>query len=242
MNFKTALKTAALATALAFSTAGQAADPVLDAYDHAYNGGGMANVRDGDQAFSGIGVQGVAAYDMTNLANASQSFLAFCIAPNIGLVDDAHYFANYNANLTSRYGLQTGNTIKALFETAYGSLSSDDSKVAFQLALWELVADEGHLDAGTQIFHLTDDADDSVKLAYGMLSNANTYLAEGGKLTTYSYTTFNVGNGAPASQELLGASIAAVPEADTWAMLTAGLGLIGFMGRRRSNKSEKFAA
>jgi hypothetical protein len=29
-------------------------------------------------------------------------------------------------------------------------------------------------------------------------------------------------------------SVTAVPEADSWAMLLAGLGLIGFIGRRRS--------
>ncbi len=28
-------------------------------------------------------------------------------------------------------------------------------------------------------------------------------------------------------------SVVAVPEAETWAMMLAGLGLVGFMGRRR---------
>ena len=37
-------------------------------------------------------------------------------------------------------------------------------------------------------------------------------------------------------------SVTAVPEADTWAMLAAGLGLIGFMGRRQSRRSETFSA
>jgi hypothetical protein len=34
---------------------------------------------------------------------------------------------------------------------------------------------------------------------------------------------------------------APVPEASTWAMLAIGLGLIGFVGRRKSGASEKFA-
>lgn len=240
MNFKTVLKTAAIAVALAFSTASQA--EVKDAYKHDYNGGGMAFVAEGDQALSGAGVQGVAVYDMTNLANASQSMLAFCIAPNVDLIGSANYFASYNQSLTGRYGITTGNTIKALFETSYGSLSSDEGKVAFQLALWELVADNGKLESGAQMFALTDDAENAINLAYGMLSSAKSYLATGATLNTYTYTTFTTAADAPLSQELLGASIAAVPEADTWAMLVAGLGLVGFMGRRRAKQSEKFAA
>ena len=45
----------------------------------------------------------------------------------------------------------------------------------------------------------------------------------------YSYTSLISVN--PSSQTLL--TVSAVPEAQTWAMLVAGLGLLGFMSRRR---------
>ena len=49
----------------------------------------------------------------------------------------------------------------------------------------------------------------------------------------YSYTSLSSVN--PASQTLL--SVSPVPEAQTWAMLVAGLGLLGFMARRRKGAS-----
>lgn len=240
MNFNTVLKTAALVTMLAFTNAGHA--EVKDAYQHEYNGGGMAVLGDGDKALSGVGVQGVAVYDMTNLVNAAQTMLAFCIAPTVALEGDANYFASYNVSLTGRFGDERGNLIKALFETSYRSLATDDNKVAFQLALWDLEVDDGKLDDGEQLFHRTEEEGTAVNQAYDMLSSARLYLTTGGSLNTFSYTAFNTADGALASQELLGASIAAVPEADTWAMLMAGLGLVGFVGRRRAKQQRTPAA
>jgi len=242
MNIKTVMKTVAIATALAFSMNAYAVDQTPDAYSHSYNAGGLASGGEGSVALTGAPVQGVGVYDMTNLSNAAQSFLAFCIAPMTDLVGEANYFATYNVSLTDRFGTARGNSIMALFETSYRSLSSEESKIAFQMALWDLEVDDGHLDSGAQLYTPTDDPSEAVNLAYGMLSAASAHLDAHGSLSTFTYTTFNTLEGAPLSQELMGASIAAVPEADTWAMLATGLGLIGFVGRRRSKKSEKFAA
>lgn len=253
MNFKTALKTAALATALAFATASHA--ETQDAYSHEFNDGGLivdqaGKVLNQNSLFADP-AQGIAVYDMTNLGNAAQSFLAFCIAPTVDLVGGANYFATYNVSLTDKFGLTRGNNIKALYETSFSLLDTTESKLAFQLALWDLEVDDGKIDltTGHQYFTIQADpsdpielASDPIYLAQRMLSSAEVYLINGGTLNTYSYTTFNTLDGAPLSQELMGASIAAVPEADTWAMLVAGLGLVGFVGRRRAKQSEKFAA
>lgn len=240
MNIKFALKAAAFATTLAFSTLSLAAD--ADPYSHGYNDTGL--VVDVGHLFrnNDTGVfqsQGIAIYDMTNLNKASQSFMAFCIEPTIDLVGSAQYYANYNASL-SDFTEDRIKGIKALYETSYKSLGSTESKLAFQLALWDISADDGNIydTHGIQYFSSTEEGE-PVALADGMLTKAKAYLASGGTLNTYTYTTFT----SPGSQTLLGASITtAVPEADTWAMLVAGLGLIGFMSRRRSGKMEKITA
>ena len=55
-----------------------------------------------------------------------------------------------------------------------------------------------------------------------------------------SYTVFTGTSSSGLSQNLI--SVSAVPEADTWAMMLVGLGMVGFMGRRKSEKSAKFDA
>jgi hypothetical protein len=112
--------------------------------------------------------------------------------------------------------------------------------VSFQLALWELKADDGNLYATGGQQYFTNGADARVGDAQAMLSSASQHSV----LTNmYSYTTFSgIGANGLAAQELMGVSMAApVPEASTWAMLAIGLGLIGFVGRRKSGASEKFA-
>jgi hypothetical protein len=243
MNIKFALKAATFATTLAFSTLSLAAD--ADPYRRDINDGDqIVDVghlfRNNDGAF--LQQQGIAVYDMTNLNKASQSFLAFCIEPTVDLVGTAQYYASYNNADLSKFTEDQIKGIKALYETSFKTLGSHESKMAFQLALWDISSDDGNIyvQTGLQYFSSTEEGE-PVALADGMLIKAKAYLASGGTLNTYSYTTFT----SPGSQTLLGASIAAaVPEAETWSMLVAGLGLIGFMGRRRrsSGKSPKFTA
>ncbi|MFA9217143.1 MAG: PEP-CTERM sorting domain-containing protein, partial [Sphingomonadaceae bacterium] len=130
--------------------------------------------------------------------------------------------------------------VKRLYEHYFtGSTMSSTQRAAFQLALWELTNDDGNLYAmpttgfaPKQYFNTTADA--KVTAAAGMLSYA---LDQSNALTNkYNYIEFD----SQGSQSLL--SVSAVPEADTWAMMGVGLGLIGLMGRRRkSAQTEKFA-
>ncbi|MBV7534454.1 hypothetical protein KW842_01615 [Duganella sp. sic0402] len=241
MNIKFALKAAAFATTLVVSTLSLAAD--ADPYSHVINDGDqIVDVghlfRNNDKSM--LQQQGIGIYDMTNLNKASQSFLAFCIEPTVDLVGTAQYYANYNTNLLGTFSADQVKGIKALYETSFKTLDSHESKMAFQLALWDISADDGSIYAptGIQYFSSTEEGE-PVALADGMLTRAKAYLASGGTLNTYTYTTFT----AQDSQTLLGASItAAVPEVETWAMLVAGLGLVGFMGRRRSGKTGKITA
>ena len=102
--------------------------------------------------------------------------------------------------------------------------TSATSAAAFQVALWELNNDNSNLLTGELRFR---------SLSNAVVSEANSMLGvatgTGSIKNLYNYTSLSSVN--PASQTLL--SVSPVPEAQTWAMLVAGLGLLGFMARRR---------
>lgn len=247
MKIKHALHTAALAITLAFAGAGQAADFNNDplTYDTIWNFGG--NVL-GTGSFPGAIVT---VYNMVNTDPTElQNYLAFCIQPTVHL--GAGYSTNYTAlDMRAQFGDNTS-LVKALYETSYSSifaksdlygLNANEMKQAFQLALWDAGNDDGDIYGnGKQSFVLdSDDAKDlRVLAANGMLTAAATAVSQEHFTSSYRYIAFNAPGEYGPGQMLM--SVTAVPEADTWAMLAAGLGLIGFMGRRQSRRSETFSA
>jgi hypothetical protein len=61
------------------------------------------------------------------------------------------------------------------------------------------------------------------------------------KVRVGSFGTRGLNSFGPADEELLPPQVSAVPEADTWAMLLAGLGLVGWQARRRAKAAAKVA-
>jgi hypothetical protein len=254
MTFKFALKTAAIATALAFATASHAADTYKnvisnpDAELYVAFGGSLITPA-GSQQSTGVPVFSM---EGTDGSGTQPAYLAFCIQPDVALLGHTTYTRNTAFDFSAKFGAKA-NLVQALYETSYVSLyngvagsalSTTQLREAFQLALWDASYDNADLFSGTQYFvagaPFADDA--RVAAAQSMLLAAQ---ANENHLTNkYSFISFTgtakVGDATVASQELM--SISAVPESETWAMLATGLGLIGFMGRRRSNKKEQFAA
>ena len=236
MKIKHALNTIAVAAALAIGGTAYAT-PATNLYntDANFAGafidlGGMT-INSDPQPFA---VVDVTVWNMTNTLNSNQSFLAYCIQPDVAKTAGV-YKATYNVDTT-----QVSTKVRALYESSYQSTLGDaDRQVAFQLALWELAADDGKLYAntGSQYFSQTGPfVDPRVAIADSMLTDASSVTS---LANTYRYTIFKAADGSN-SQVLVG--VAPVPEAETWAMLSVGLGLVGFMGRRKSKKSEQFAA
>ena len=218
-----AVKAAVLAASLAFSGAAFASETYNS---KAIVGAGGLVVNFGGHNFNNTPVVGIPVIELTNTTNAQDSFLAFCIEPMVDLQQKTVYTATHAA---------VKDSVKALYETSYaGAMRDTTTQKAFQLALWELVADDGNMYAqgGTQYF--IDGADDSADAAATMLDKASKHTM---LINMYDYTTFTgIGGNGLASQQLLGVQMAApVPEASTWAMLGLGLGMIGFMGRRKSS-------
>ena len=218
MKIQHALSTAAFAIALAFAGAAQATN--IDAKSQ--------TIYENDHSsIFGETYANITPWIVHD--NNGHDYLAFCIDPATGGDSEV---SDYQAVVGDPAVI-----VQKLFETSYASVLYGtyhaDKAAAFQLALWSLTNPgdvvlplSGGLRAGN---------DQLAADVQSMIDLANNY---GGPLGTYTYTTYTSESGS--SQTVL--SVGAVPEADTWAMLAAGLGLVGFMGRRHARKEDKFAA
>ncbi|BBO21715.1 MAG: hypothetical protein AMXMBFR31_28240 [Candidatus Desulfobacillus denitrificans] len=162
------------------------------------------------------------------------SFSAMC-------VDVLHYmnfgttWTNYSAVTPATYGFTP--TQVGLFNRLYtnfyaSSHTSNQNAAAFQIAVWEITYDgNGSLNVNAGNFDLGTGGDATAR------STAAGWLAGLGALPTgaWSFTVLDsktpVTGGQAATQDLLVAM--PVPEPGTWALLMAGLGLMGLVSRRR---------
>lgn len=228
ITLQNAIKTSVFAIAIAFAGASHAEDK--------YNlnpVGGSAIYDTGAKLFvptpGPVQSQGASMYQLST-DDFSKQFYAYCVEPKV----EALLGAVYTATATT-----VVDPVKALFETAFTSTIGNDARqVSFQLALWEVLYDDGQIfdKGGKQYFsHGIQMAED----AQLMINALSSHKVE----NLYNYTLFKGAAGGVASQAMLGVS--PVPEVETWAMLAAGLGLVGMMGRRRRNEDtisdEKFA-
>lgn len=160
------------------------------------------------QGLSGV----MALWDVQN-QTTGKSFLAFCLEPAEAAVQTA---LSYTA---SAY---VNTSVQKLYDSFYGSLLSDpnsaDRAMGFQLALWEL-------NGGPAVSSWELPSAAVVAEANNMLSVVN---APGSTTPQYTLTRWtNAGN-----QDVLQA--APVPEPETYALMAAGLAMVGAIVRRRS--------
>jgi hypothetical protein len=169
------------------------------------------------------------AFTMTNATAGGSSFAAWCASINAPMQNSAAY------TLTSATTFYSGDTGKAtaLSELASNSLASVNnatSSAAFQLAVWEIVNEtSGHgysLTAGNFTANPADGA--VLTAANGMLGNLSGPIS----MTANVWAANTPGS----TQDLV--VFAPVPEPETYAMMLAGLGLMGFVTRRRKQIQE----
>ena len=158
-----------------------------------------------------------------NITVNGSSFLAFC-------VDPYQYSSGTPALYTVSNNLSSLNTtqeaqVSNLFSNSYASTTgSAPNSAAFQLALWKLIADpNGNLATGA--VQAIDSKNATVLAAGAMISSAQ----HGSGSTQYSFNIYQN----PTRQDFL-VTVSAVPEPETYALLLAGLGLMGTVVRRRS--------
>ena len=192
------------------------------------------------------GSGGFKTYDLTTDPNRSSPFQTFC-------VDIFHDFnfavqsEDYSPT-SSPSGLSTYaiNNLDRLY-TKYGSnitstSSSNAHESAFQLAIWAIVNDGAAINQ-SGVFDLTggpiqfsnDSTGKAITIAQNWLNSLTTatssydaqFLMVQNQGAVNSYGAQDVVYFTPAS---------AVPEPQTYAMLLAGLGLVGFLAKRRKNQ------
>lgn len=154
------------------------------------------------------------------------SFLAYCIDPFQWAPSTP---TAYTLSSLSSLGSSQATDVTKLYSQSYASTSGNNvNSAAFQLALWELAKDDGVLTSGA--VHTTSSTNASVvAAANNMISNAKTGAAG---LSNYSFNLYTNSN----QQDFLVASVSSVspvPEPNTYALMIAGLGLIGFTASRR---------
>jgi hypothetical protein len=163
---------------------------------------------------------------------APTSFVAYCI-------DLAQTF-NWNVGFTvtetnplTLFGAVKGAVLDRLFTQRYQAADTPIETAAFQLAVWEVISEApsssfGTNALGTGSFRATGNTsgnndDQAIAMANGWL-NTLTGAAGGFKLTALV--------GANNQDQIMASPI---PEPQAFAMLLAGLGLLGFVARRRTN-------
>ena len=157
---------------------------------------------------------------------SGDSFIAYCIEPS---QSNGRAGVNRDYFVDSFSGAQA-QRLQALFSTEYSHLNTYTDKAAFQIAVWEIMRETaGTLDAATGSFRVLGNDAASNQVA----TLANTFMATAASYSgpaLYSLTRLTNAN----LQDLVAATaINAVPEPATYALLLAGIGVIGMVARRR---------
>lgn len=173
---------------------------------------------------------------------AGNSFMAWCIDihddMNLGTTS---YTLTKDNNYTPSAHVPLGaNQILGLERLASNDLSkvtNAKTSSAFQLAAWEIMAE-----TTSPTYSLTTgnfQASNSVLGAIGDASTANTaenWLSNLGNAAPTMELSIWRANSQGTTQDL--AVFAPIPEPETYAMMLAGLGLMGFMARRRIGRRD----
>ena len=168
--------------------------------------------------------------EFTGLWNGN-SFSAMCVDVNRDLSFGTTY-TNYTAMTPAAYGFSS--TQVGLFNRLYTdyyatSHTNGVNAAAFQIAVWEITYDgNGTLNLGANTFTLGSGGNATAK------ATAATWLSTlaSQSVGAWNFTVLDsqsVTGGQSATQDLL----VAVPEPETYALLLAGLGLLGFVARHR---------
>ena len=156
----------------------------------------------------------------------TNSFYAFCIEPMVAFSGTSN---NYSAGSFS-----ASDSVKRLYEGYYTNVMNSNlnnpapKAKAFQLALWELNNDNGNLLNGNLRFNNLNNAvvaDANAMLSFARGSNVIQNL--------YQFTAYTSSGAGMNSQKML--AVTPVPEPETYAMMLAGLGILGFLARRKKS-------
>lgn len=157
-----------------------------------------------------------------------QSFEAFCVEPTQSHAVTSNGLVSYNVGSFS--GEQAG-LLQGLFSTSYAGLSNDTQRAAFQVAVWELLRENSpNLSLSTGNFQFANLTGQSAQSNQDFARLGNQFLAAAKAYRGPAlYDLRHLSNAQ--FQDLVVAT--PVPEPESYALMLAGLGLLGWARRRR---------
>lgn len=216
MSFRVAIAVALFATAL-----GARAAPVDLRY------AGNDHVLATHVAINGLDNHIYVGSYAIQLAGQAGSFAAYCVDPfqEVNSLASSYERSPLIAAYLPPVDTLRFDAVSRLFSNAYaGSLASGTKAAGFQLALWEVWHDDRNLTTGSIRSLASSDAG-MVAEANSLLGNIATWPAG----TAYDLTHYF----SPAYQDYVSAALVLeVPEPETYALLLAGLGMLGLVRRR----------
>lgn len=241
MQFKTTLLAAAVLT-LSFSASAQTAARISATWSDAARGvlfTDMSRPAGYDSVSTTAG--GLLVKDANN-----NSFIGFCLEPYVRLPGGKQSYVSTPLASSTLTGAQQS-ALQGLYSSSYANLGdwrsfpvSEETKTnyaAFQMAVWEIVRETGSVgkvgvrDSGKGSFYFQDGVySDLVAQTNSYLNSALTYSGPAKyDLTAFTSTRY---------QDVLVGNVAAIPEPETYALISAGLLAVGFVTRRRRGQAQ----
>lgn len=172
---------------------------------------------------------GLLNFDLQN----GKSFAAFCV--ELGQFTSSS-FKTYQVG---SFDAAQGRNLQNLFSASYASVDTNSERAAFQLAVWELTHESksGKFSvtdsSDNQGFNLNNSSDN-----YNSLKKlSNDYLSAGAAYQGSGLFQIDKLSNASHQDLLRFNAVTAVPEPTSYALLLAGLGVIGVVSRRRGAKA-----
>ncbi len=165
--------------------------------------------------------------------NGGASFLSYCIdltQPAALYGSDSSYTRIAGGSYSfANSGAATN--LSKLFTFAGSLVNSAPTSAAFQLAVWEIVYESPSntysMGSGRAVFGPGQGNATTIALADSWLSALG---------TTTATAPISILSSASSQDLVYGGATAPIPEPSTYALMIAGLGALGFVARRRSNK------
>jgi hypothetical protein len=151
------------------------------------------------------------------------SFAAYCVE----LSQHAQYA--WNTYTLTSFTPNVGKSLAHLYQVAGGSPTNKDSSAAFQAAVWEITHE-----TAPGAYSLDNGSFNGTFITKAITTQANTWLATVNDFSGPELYKAQKFASSVAQDQLV---ITAVPEPESYALLLAGLGLMGTIARRRNKRN-----